>query len=180
MACVFRFGEERWEGALTNQWTRGQESFDIYFFAHECQTSTVSDTTGAWWFQPIWKICSSNLIISPQGGVKIHTGDSCKFFHLMLPACSRWWPRGEQLVRWGAALHPAHKIKTCLECVSNLDTEDLLISKKSLMIDLIETKEGTKARCSDHKGNHNNNDMRYISQTSSQRPRKIAPKLTKW
>ena len=50
------------------------------------------------------------------------------------------------------------------------------------MIDLIETKEGTKARCSDHKGNHNhnNNDMRYISQTSSQRPRKIAPKLTKW
>lgn len=48
MACVFRFGEERWEGALTNQGTRGQESFGIYLFAHECQTSTVSDTTGAW------------------------------------------------------------------------------------------------------------------------------------
>ena len=26
-----------------------------------------------WWFQPIWKICSSNWIISPRIGVKINT-----------------------------------------------------------------------------------------------------------
>ena len=39
--------------------------------SHHHLTPLVQPVYPSWWFQPIWKICSSNCIISPSIGVKI-------------------------------------------------------------------------------------------------------------
>ena len=63
---------------------------------HLCKSHSLHIST--WWFQPIWKICSSNWIVSPGVGVKIkHIYISCHYldingcmFHTMIEALWSW------------------------------------------------------------------------------------------
>ena len=41
--------------------------------SHVCPSIEINKIQPSWWLQPIWKICSSNWIISPIFGVKITT-----------------------------------------------------------------------------------------------------------
>ena len=51
---------------MTVPWHRAQ--MGVYTHQHILKTHTKQQTS--WWFQPIWKICSSNWIISPRFRLK--------------------------------------------------------------------------------------------------------------